>query len=236
MSSTTPTPYAAGADPAAAPRMLVVAKAPVAGRVKTRLGADIGMDLAAEIAAASLLDTLVACTDAVGPDRCHLSLDGELLDAVHGERIRRHLHGWQVTPQVGDGFDERLVRAHADVAAAGPGPVVQVGMDTPQVTPDLLLGAAAPLADHHAVLGPAEDGGWWVLALRDPLAAAALRGVPMSTPTTHDDTRAALEAAGLAVATTAVLRDIDTVADAEAVVALVPGGRFAAAWSPEVAS
>ena len=103
-------------------------------------------------------------------------------------------------------------------------------MDTPHLTPDLLLAAAAGLDDHDAVLGPAEDGGWWVLALRDPAHASVLRDVPMSTATTGADTLAALTAAGLDVGTTATLRDVDEVADADAVARLAPGSRFAEAW------
>lgn len=213
------------------PRMLVVAKAPVAGQVKTRLGADIGLEAAAEVAAACLLDTLAACTEAVGAEHCHLDLAGDLADAVRADELLAASAGWTTSPQRGDGFDERLAHAHASVAATGPGPVVQVGMDTPQVTSALLLDVAAGLADHDAVLGPADDGGWWVLALRDPLAARALVGVEMSTPTTYDDTRAALEAAGLRVGGTATLLDVDTVADAEALLADdAPGARFAASW------
>lgn len=211
-------------------RALVVAKAPVAGRVKTRLGADVGLERAAELAAAALLDTVEVCTTAYGAARCHLALDGDLSVAVDAAALLDATRGWTVHPQRGDGFDERLAAAHADVAAGGPGPVLQVGMDTPQVTTALLAQVEAGLADHDAVLGPAEDGGWWVLALRDPASAAVLAGVPMSTPTTHDDTRAALRAHGLAVAGAAVLRDVDTLADAEAVALAAPGSRFARAW------
>ncbi len=208
------------------PSGLVVVKAPVAGRVKTRLGAEVGMERAAVVAAASLLDTLSACTAAFRPEHCHLSLDGDLDRAVRGDEIREALTGWSIHPQRGDGFGARLADAHARV----PGPVVQVGMDTPHATPDLLLAAAAGLDDHDAVLGPAEDGGWWVLALRDPVRAAVLRDVRMSTPTTGADTRAALTAAGLDVVATATLRDVDEVADADAVALLSPGSRFAEAW------
>ncbi len=218
--------------------MLVVAKAPVAGLVKTRLGADIGPAAAAEIAAASLLDTLAACREAVGPQQCHLSLAGELSEAVRADELTRMLAGWQIHAQHGSDFAERLVNAHLDVGLArhlegwsGAGPVVQVGMDTPQVTPALLLEAAAATHEHDAALGPAEDGGWWVLALRRPADARALSGVPMSTPTTHDDTRRALVGAGLRVATTGTLCDVDTVADADAVAGLVPGTAFAQAWA-----
>ncbi len=208
--------------------MLVVAKAPVVGRVKTRLGADIGMDAAAALAAASLLDTLDACAEAVGADRCVLSLAGDLGHAVGGSEIRDCLEGWTVHEQRGADFAERLVHAHLD---AGPGVVVQVGMDTPQLTARLLTDAAEALDGHDATLGPAEDGGWWVLVRRDADAARALLDVPMSTPTTCDDTRAALVARGLSVSTTATLRDVDTVSDADAVAAAAPASRFARAWS-----
>ena len=211
-------------------RALVLAKAPIAGRVKTRLGADVGMDNAAGLAAAALADTLTACTEAFGPDACHLALEGDLDDAVRGEALRALLEGWSVAPQRGADFASRLVNAHLDLPSGG-GTVVQIGMDTPQVTPAQLAAAAAPLDDHDAVLGPAEDGGWWVLALRDPAGAVALADVPMSTPSTYADTRAALVAAGLSVGTTEVLRDVDTAADADAVAALAPATRFARAWT-----
>ncbi|WP_220451254.1 TIGR04282 family arsenosugar biosynthesis glycosyltransferase [Nocardioides dongkuii] len=214
-------------------RALVVAKVPVPGQAKTRLGADIGMTRAAEVAAAALLDTLAACTEAFGAERCHLALAGDLAEGVLHAEIEAALAGWTVRPQRGDGFAERLVHAHADLASAGPGPVVQVGMDTPQVTPELLLRAVAALdaGRHDAVLGPAEDGGWWVLALRDPRAAAPLRDVAMSTATTYADTRRALEATGMLVATTTTVRDVDTLPDAEAVATSAPGSRFARTWA-----
>jgi glycosyltransferase A (GT-A) superfamily protein (DUF2064 family) len=205
--------------------VLVVAKAPEPGRVKTRLGRDIGMSAAAEVAAASLLDTVAACSSA--SSSCYLSLAGDLRRAVRGDEIRAALTGWTVHPQAGADFAERLADAHARV----PGPVVQVGMDTPHLTAELLGETAARLAMYDAVLGPAEDGGWWVLALRDPAQAAALVGVPMSTPTTGVDTRAALEAAGLSVGAAPALRDVDTVADADAVATLAPASRFAEVWA-----
>jgi glycosyltransferase A (GT-A) superfamily protein (DUF2064 family) len=209
-------------------RALVVAKAPVAGEVKTRLGADVGMAPAAALAAAALLDTMAACAAAYGPRRCHLALAGDLAAAVDGDRVRDGLACWAVAPQRGPDLAARLVNAHLDV---GRGPVVQVGMDTPQLTPALLDEAADGLGEHDAVVGPAEDGGWWVLALRDPEHARVLAGVPMSTPSTYGETRAALAGLGLRVGTAALLRDVDTVADAEAVARLAPGTRFARQWA-----
>lgn len=206
-------------------KVLVVAKAPVPGRVKTRLGARIGADAAAALAAAALLDTLAACR-ATGAET-HLSLAGDLRDAVEGEAIAAALRGWTITPQRGDTFAERLVAAHLD---AGTGPVVQIGMDTPHVTPADLTAATDGLNDHDAVLGPATDGGWWALARRDPDVVRQVAGVRMSTSRTFVDTRAALERAGCTVGHVPAMTDVDTVVDADLVAAGWPTTRFARAW------
>jgi glycosyltransferase A (GT-A) superfamily protein (DUF2064 family) len=208
-------------------RGLVVAKAPVPGLAKTRLAADVGDHAAAQVAAAALLDTLAACREAFGAEACVLALAGELSDAVRGDEIAAALTGWGVVRQRGSTFAERLANAHLDLP---PGePAVQVGMDTPQVRAADLRRAAAALGDHDAVLGPAEDGGWWVLGLRDPRRANLLHDVAMSTPSTYDDTRAALVGAGLRVATTDVLRDVDDLAAAWAVAGLADG-EFSRCW------
>lgn len=210
--------------------LLVVAKAPVPGQAKTRLGANVGMERAADLAAAALLDTLDAGAAAFPLGQRHCALAGDLAAAARGAEIRDLLTGWEVRPQRGAGFAERLVAAHGEVAAAG-GSVVQIGMDTPQVTPADLVAASVALGDHDAALGPAADGGWWALALRDPTDAVALATVAMSTPTTGRDTHAALTERGLTVGALPVLRDVDTVADAEVVSSVCGTGRFASAWS-----
>lgn len=208
-------------------RFLVVAKAPHPGRVKTRLGVAVGPVAAAEVAAAALLDTLAACRAASGVEQCHLALAGDLTGAARESDLRDALAGWTLARQRGAGLAVRLAHAHADL---GPGPVVQLGMDTPQVDGALLRSVAEGLTTHDAVLGPAVDGGWWTLALRDPTRARVLRSVPMSLPTTGRDTRAALQSAGLDVAEAALLRDVDTAADADLVAAEIPGSDFARAW------
>jgi len=210
-----------------ATRFLVVAKAPHPGQVKTRLAAEVGHEVAADVAAAALLDTMAACREAVGAHRCHLALAGALDGAAREEELRDGLAGWTVRAQRGDGFAARLRYAHLDL---GPGPVLQIGMDTPQVHGRLLDQVAGQLDGRVAVLGPAVDGGWWALALRDPTDARALLRVPMSRATTGRDTRAAFEAAGLDVAEAAELRDVDTAADADAVAAAIPDSAFARAW------
>lgn len=207
-------------------RALVVAKAPVPGRVKTRLGAAIGMEAAARVAAAALLDTILACKSAF--DTCHLALDGDLRGACSERALRDELDGWHIRPQRGSSLGERLAHAHAE--AVGPGPTVQIGMDTPQLNAADLREVASASADGNAVLGPAEDGGWWVLSLHDPSAAAGLAGVPMSRPDTYRATRTALESAGLRVHAARTMRDVDTAEDAAAVAASLPGGHFLRTW------
>jgi uncharacterized protein len=212
------------------PVALVVAKAPVPGEVKTRLAAGVGAEQAADLAAASLLDTLDACESVFAS--CHIALAGSLSQACSGALIQRRLRTWTVHSQRGGSLGARLAHAHAHVSRAAAAPVVQVGMDTPQLTADSLadVSAAVTSAEYDAVLGPAADGGWWVLALRDPHHAVGLCWVSMSTATTYDDTRDLLVAAGAHVTAARVLADVDTVADAAAVAALAPGTRFAATW------
>lgn len=215
-------------------RALVLAKAPVPGRVKTRLAATVGDEVAASLAAAALLDTLDACSAAFR--ECHLALDGDLDEAVRADALRSATSGWHVFTQSPGDLGARLAHAHETVALAGVGAVVQIGMDTPHLTPDLLHAAADRAEVGTAVLGPAVDGGWWVLGLAGSAGARALVDVPMSRPDTGAATRAALLGAGLRVRSVATLRDVDTAEDAAAVAAKAPHTRFAAAWREVVAA
>ncbi|MEF9905246.1 TIGR04282 family arsenosugar biosynthesis glycosyltransferase [Streptomyces sp. P9-A2] len=191
--------------------LLVIAKEPRAGRVKTRLTPPFTPGQAAELAEAALADTLhaVAATPA---SRRVLVLDG-----APGPWLPP---GFDVVPQCAGGLDERL----ADAFARCDGPALLIGMDTPQVTPELLT---VDFTDCDAHFGPAEDGGFWALGLARP-DPALLRGVPMSTPGTGAAQRNRLLTAGLRVRDLPPLRDVDTAADAHAVAALAPHGRFAA--------
>ena len=214
-----------------APVVLVVAKAPVAGRAKTRLGAVVGMDRAADLAAAALLDTFAACVEAYGVQRCHLALEGDLAVAADAERLLAAADGWTVHPQRGDAFGERLTHAHTDVFEATGAPVVQVGMDTPQLDPAVLAEAGRLLTGPDAaVLGPAYDGGWWLLGVGGPHLLAHLDEVPMSTDETGQRTREVLEKAGAHVTEIRTLHDVDEVADAESVAAAAPDTEFARRW------
>lgn len=210
--------------------VLVIAKAPVAGFAKTRLCPPATPGQAADIAACALVDTLHAVRATPGTHGV-VAITGQLDGAARASEIRPLLKTMTVLDQRGADFGERLMHAHADAAAVWPGrPVVQIGMDTPQVTPALLAHAAGRLREgSDCLLGGASDGGWWALGLADPTNAKAVAGIPMSTSDTANLTRAALESVGLTVESLPVLSDVDTIADARRVAAAVPRSRFAAA-------
>ena len=208
--------------------LLVVAKAPEPGRAKTRLAATVGDRAAADIAAAALLDTLDAAAAAPVAARV-VALTGDLDSAASAAEIRQRLESFTVIGQRGDGFADRLANAHADAAyQAGGLPVLQIGMDTPQVTAELLTSCAGRLLDTPAIIGLACDGGWWVLGVRTPATAECLRTVPMSQPDTGALTLKALRASGIDVTPVQRLADFDVVDDVAAVrEACGPASRFA---------
>jgi uncharacterized protein len=214
--------------------VLVVAKAPVPGQAKTRLAASVGDRDAADIAAAALLDTLDAVRGVAG-GRTVVALAGRVAAAARAPELVAALRGVATPAQRGPDLGHRIAAAHRAVAGLLPGrPVLQLGMDTPQVEPALLTEAAAPLRDRgpghlDCVVGPAADGGWWALGLRDPRDAAVIADVPTSRADTGERTVRALRAAGLRVGLLPELTDVDTAADATAAARAAPWTRFAAA-------
>ena len=187
--------------------LLVMAKSPVPGRVKTRLCPPCTPEEAASIASAALHDTLTAVA-ACGVERRILALDGE-----PGPWIP---DGFEVVAQVDGSFDVRLTAAWE--AAGGPG--LQIGMDTPQVTALLLDECLAALLEGSdppgAALGAADDGGWWAIGLHRPHPQAFM-GVEMSLSTTGLAQANRLRSLGLYVADLPALRDLDTWDDALAI-------------------
>ena len=191
--------------------VLVVAKAPVPGLAKTRLAATLGDELAADIAAAALLDTLDAVAQTPVSERV-VAMTGDLDRACRGAEIRERLGSFTVIGQRGEEFADRLANAHTDAAVPGQ-PVLQIGMDTPQVSAELLTDCARTLLTTPALLGMARDGGWWVLGVADPATAECLRDVPMSQDDTGAVTLAALGDTGTTVKLVEELHDVDTVDD-----------------------
>lgn len=200
--------------------IVVIAKVPAPGRVKTRLSPGLSAHAAASVAGAALADTLEAVRAAPAGRRV-LALAGP------PAALRDLPAGFDVIAQRGAGLGERLAAAFRDAGNLAPGPVLLVGMDTPQLTAGLLGRALELLATCPAVLGPAEDGGWWALGLQETLHAQVLGDVPMSTSDTAALTVAALHGRGVPVAPLPLMRDVDTIADARSVAAQAPGTRFA---------
>ncbi|MET8451111.1 DUF2064 domain-containing protein [Streptomyces sp. NPDC005209] len=195
--------------------LLVIAKEPVPGRVKTRLTPPYTSQEAAALAEAALTDTLHTVLRA--PARRRVLV----LDGTPGPWLPP---GFEVAAQVSGGLDERIVGAFE---LCDDGPALLVGMDTPHMSVDLLSRVGQDGLD--AWFGPASDGGFWALGLAAPARARSLvRGVPMSTDRTGAIQRLRLAQAGLTVRDLPSLRDVDTAADAAAVAGLCPpSSRFA---------
>ncbi len=210
--------------------LLVLAKTPVPGQVKTRLCPPVSPDQAARIAAAAFLDTLDAVL-AVPDVAPVVALTGDLACAVDAAALIERLRATTVLPQRGTTLGQRITASIADAAAVvGHRPVLQIGMDTPQVDA-MLLTHCLDLLDGDGVdaaLGSATDGGWWALGVRRPTLADPIADVPMSRPDTGAQTLVMLRAAGAHVVQLPELSDVDTWEDAT-VVAGLHGGRFAAA-------
>lgn len=188
------------------PQLVIMAKTPLIGRVKTRLARDIGGVEAVRFfrtASAGLIRRLARdprwqTVLALTPDR-----------AVHEPGI------WpDGLPRVAQGSGDlgaRMGRLFRDLP---PGPVVIVGADIPAIEAAHVAAAFAALGRHDAVLGPAEDGGYWLVGLkRRPRIADIFNGVRWSSVHTLEDTERNIRAAGLKLARLESLADIDTGAD-----------------------
>ncbi len=195
--------------------LLVIAKDPRPGRTKTRLCPPCRPEQAADLAEAALRDTLEVVADTPASRRV-LVLDG---DPARWKRP-----GLEIIVQRGEGLAQRLAHAFVDVGE----PALLVGMDTPQLTRELLSEGLEALRRFDAVLGPAPDGGYWSVGLRRP-HERAFHDVPMSCETTLRRQRERFASLGLNTYEQPPLRDVDTIADARAVARQATGSRFAAA-------
>ncbi|SEJ22168.1 hypothetical protein MAA5396_02459 [Marinovum algicola] len=186
------------------PTLIVMLKEPRPGRVKTRLGRDIGMGAAAwwfRHQTARLLrrldDPRWQLILAVAPDR----------DGLQSRVWPAHLPR---LPQGGGDLGARMARVFRSLP---PGPACIIGGDIPGVTPAHVARAFAALGGHDAAFGPAPDGGYWLIGLRHPGRAPAgfLTGVRWSTEHAMADSIATLP--GHRIARVDTLADVDTAAD-----------------------
>jgi glycosyltransferase A (GT-A) superfamily protein (DUF2064 family) len=199
--------------------LVVIAKEPLPGQVKTRLTSEFSPAEAAFLAAAALRDTIAVVSAA--PARRRVLL-------FQGDAAGWAPPDWTVLPQCAGTLDVRLGHGLAAVGALGGGPALLVGMDTPQLRVERL---AFDAERYDSCLGLATDGGFWAIGFRDPLLApTAMLGVPMSVAETGLAQHDRLRAAGLSVQELAPLPDFDTPSDARELALAAPGTQFAQAW------
>ena len=182
-------------------------KAPVAGRVKTRLMPAIGARACADLYQAMAEDTFAVASQV--PDTSvsvayEASPDFPAPDWLPGVRA------W--FPQEGAGLGDRLSQAVRVAFAAGAGPLLVIGSDLPSLTTELLGKAFALLESAPLVLGPSADGGYYLIGLRDP-RIELFNGIAWSTPRVFAQTVERAAEAGLGYRRLPVRRDLDTPAD-----------------------
>lgn len=196
------------------PNILVLAKEPIPGRVKTRLCPPLDALGAAQLAHAALMDTIEVVTHVHGA-RPMLVVEGRPPDGVGGVDI---------IEQRGEGLADRIANAFVDAGGSS----LLIGMDCPQTTPRQLRSALDLLAseDIDAVIGPALDGGYWAIGLDRPRPEVFV-DVPMSVARTCAIQLQRLAEQDLRIGSLPRMRDVDTYADALAVARTAPGSRFA---------
>jgi rSAM/selenodomain-associated transferase 1 len=215
-----------GEHPAARRCLIVVAKAPLAGTAKTRLAAGIGAERAAELYRCFLDDTVALAARLPG---CRLALS--FWPAAAASFFRELHPGAELLPQQGEQFGDRLLSAFVQAWTLGYEELVLIGSDSPGLPAAYVERAFAALADAPVVLGPAEDGGWYLMGLRAPQPALFHGGIAWSTAAVAAQTRDAAAAAGLAVAEAPPWYDIDIAADLPRLLADLRAGREGA-WAP----
>ena len=193
--------------------LVIIAKECLPGRVKTRLHPAVSFEQAAELAAASLADTMAVGIE-LAADRRILAFDG-LVAPAGSER-------YEIIAQSDGDLDERL----AAIFDAAEGPTILLGMDTPQLRASDLDALFPWPDDADFVFGPACDGGFWSLGMCEP-RGDLIRGIAMSRDDTGVRQLERLMAAGGTIRMLPPLTDVDTIVEAHAVAALAPDTRFA---------
>jgi rSAM/selenodomain-associated transferase 1 len=191
--------------------LVVFVKEPRPGAVKTRLATAVGPEAAAHLYRTLAEGVLEATTPVPG--------EYERLVFFDPREARRALREWlpgvSLRAQADGDLGERLADAFARAFRRGAVRVAIVGSDVPGVTRDTALGALAALDEADVVLGPAEDGGYYLIALRAP-HPELVRGIDWSTFAVLGQTLARAAVVGLAVRRLETLRDVDTLDDLRA--------------------
>ena len=191
--------------------LVVFVKEPRPGAVKTRLAAAIGDAVAAQLYRAFVETVLAATTPEADEYERLVFYD----PPEAGERMRAWLPSGRLRKQSAGDVGERMAACFARCFARGASRVVLAGSDAPALGRAEVRAAFEALADHDVALGPAHDGGYYLVGLRRP-QPALFDGVAWSTAAVLDQTLVRAAAAGLSVARLAPLRDVDTADDLRA--------------------
>lgn len=207
--------------------VVVIAKQPLAGRVKTRLQPSFSADEAAQLAAAALRDTLAAVREAAVPRRL-LAWEGDASGWSSGLELAAQPPG-----TLNDRLEAAFAAAFVSVSPSSDARALLIGMDTPQVRPSDL---EVEWDGADALLGLCEDGGFWAIGLRADHPPGIFEAVPMSTARTGSAQLARLFDLGLVVKLLPPKRDVDLPEDAEAVALAHPDLEFTHCWRGLVAT
>ena len=185
-------------------RLVIFVKEPRAGRVKTRLGRDVGMTNSAWWFRHQTARLLRSLTDPRWSLHLCIAPDTAISTRTFPAKITRH-------PQGHGNLGDRMRRAFHDIP---PGPMLLIGSDVPGITPDLIAQAFRTLGHKDSVFGPAPDGGYWLVGMKRqsrPLPAKLFHNVRWSTEHALADTLQTLGPATIGYV--AQLQDVDTLAD-----------------------
>ncbi|HEU4686533.1 MAG TPA: TIGR04282 family arsenosugar biosynthesis glycosyltransferase [Nitrospira sp.] len=202
--------------PAARPdsALVIFAKAPIPGQVKTRLCPPLTHDEAATLQGSFVLDALERTNAAVAKFKLPLAryLACAPSSALPFFKIMEARQAVSLVDQIGADLGERMHAAFETMFGRGYRKVVLVGTDVPTVPLDYYRDALSLLRDHDAVFGPALDGGYYLVGLTKP-APDLFAGVPWSTDRVLAVTRDIADRLGLRTALLPEWRDVDTIDD-----------------------
>ena len=198
---------------------IIFAKAPIPGEVKTRLCHPLTDDEAASLHGSFVLDTLERTKGAVA--KHHLSAARYLACSPSAShvffQIMEERHGVTIFDQVGDDLGARMLHAFSTVFSRGHRKALIVGTDVPSLPADYYRQALTSLDHYDLMLGPATDGGYYMIALKHP-RPELFTGIPWSTDQVLKLTRERAEGLGLKISLLPEWRDVDTLADLQALI------------------
>ncbi|HEY8149887.1 MAG TPA: TIGR04282 family arsenosugar biosynthesis glycosyltransferase [Vicinamibacteria bacterium] len=196
------------AGPALADLLLVFLKEPRPGAVKSRLAARIGAEAAAAVYRA-IADEAIRRTAPRGDEYERFFLFDP---PASRPQIQAWLSAQTLVAQVGGDLGERMARAFADAFASGARRAAVIGTDVPAIAREDVLDALESLDDHDVALGPATDGGYYLIALKGP-EPELFRGIRWSSPDVLTGTLERAARRGLSVRVLRTLGDVDTIED-----------------------